>query len=138
MMQEIASKDGNFCGVCPVIGRLNCFCFRCVYRWDRGRSALRRPFFLARNDTHDGVDRLCGDQSPTGSRTLLSANAAQNILIIHEVLPAMLLLALTHSRARELRSTFQLGFFEGFRVRTTKLCLLQGEEDKCESAKKDS
>ena len=25
MMQEIASKDGNFCGVCPVIGRLNCF-----------------------------------------------------------------------------------------------------------------
>ena len=26
MMQEIASKDGNFCGVCPVIGRLNCFC----------------------------------------------------------------------------------------------------------------
>ena len=22
MMQEIASKDGNFCGVCPVIGRL--------------------------------------------------------------------------------------------------------------------
>ena len=23
MMQEIASKDGNFCGVCPVIGRLN-------------------------------------------------------------------------------------------------------------------
>ena len=24
MMQEIASKDGNFCGVCPVIGRLNC------------------------------------------------------------------------------------------------------------------
>ena len=26
MMQEIASKDGNFCGVCPVIGRLSCFC----------------------------------------------------------------------------------------------------------------
>ena len=24
MMQEIASKDGNFCGVCPVIGRLSC------------------------------------------------------------------------------------------------------------------
>ena len=32
MMQEIASKDGNFCGVCPVIGRLNCFCSVCVYR----------------------------------------------------------------------------------------------------------
>lgn len=25
MMQEIALKNGNFCGVCPVIGRLNCF-----------------------------------------------------------------------------------------------------------------
>ena len=24
MMQEIARKRGNFCGVCPVIGRLNC------------------------------------------------------------------------------------------------------------------
>jgi len=23
MMQEIALKNGNFCGVCPVIGRLN-------------------------------------------------------------------------------------------------------------------
>ena len=29
MMQEIASEEGgNFCGVCPVIGRLNCFCLR--------------------------------------------------------------------------------------------------------------
>ena len=25
MMREIALKDGNFRGVCPVIGRLNCF-----------------------------------------------------------------------------------------------------------------
>ena len=25
MKREIASKDGNFRGVCPVIGRLNCF-----------------------------------------------------------------------------------------------------------------
>ena len=32
MMQEIASKDGNFCGVCPVIGRLNCFRSAGVYR----------------------------------------------------------------------------------------------------------
>ena len=32
MMQEIASKDGNFCGVCPVIGRLNCFGSASVYR----------------------------------------------------------------------------------------------------------
>ncbi len=28
MMQEIARKRGNFCGVCPVIGRLNCVCLR--------------------------------------------------------------------------------------------------------------
>ena len=32
MMREIASKDGNFRGVCPVIGRLNCFGSVCVYR----------------------------------------------------------------------------------------------------------
>ena len=25
MMREIALKNGNFRGVCPVIGRLNCF-----------------------------------------------------------------------------------------------------------------
>ncbi len=58
MMQEIASKNGNFCGVCPVIGRLNCFCSR--WRISLGQkkgSALRRPFFLARNDTHGGVNR---------------------------------------------------------------------------------
>jgi len=56
MMQEIASKDGNFCGVCPVIGRLNCFCLRGVYRCGRGKVGLRRPFFLPRNDTHGGAD----------------------------------------------------------------------------------
>ena len=28
MMREIALKNGNFRGVCPVIGRLNCFCLR--------------------------------------------------------------------------------------------------------------
>ena len=37
MMQEIAPKGGNFCGVCPVIGRLNCFCFAGVYRRGTGR-----------------------------------------------------------------------------------------------------
>ena len=56
MMQEIALKNGNFCGVCPVIGRLNCFCKRCVYRCGRGKVGLRRPFFMAQSDTHDGVD----------------------------------------------------------------------------------
>jgi hypothetical protein len=58
MMQEIASKDGNFCGVCPVIGRLNCFCFAQAYiaAAEKG-SALRRPFFMAQNDTHGGADK---------------------------------------------------------------------------------
>ena len=56
MMQEIASKDGNFCGVCPVIGRLNCPVYACVYRRGRKRSALRRPFFMAWSDTHGGVN----------------------------------------------------------------------------------
>ena len=45
MMQEIASKDGNFCGVCPVIGRLNCFCLRCVYRGGRGKVGLVSAIF---------------------------------------------------------------------------------------------
>ena len=35
MMQEIARKRGNFCGVCPVIGRLNC-------PWTRLRISLRQ------------------------------------------------------------------------------------------------
>ena len=55
MMQEIAAQAGNFRGVCPVIGRLNCPALRISLR-HRKRSALRRPFFLAQNDTHDGVD----------------------------------------------------------------------------------
>ena len=44
MMQEIAAKAGNFCGVCPVIGRLNCLESACVYRCadekGRPRSAI--------------------------------------------------------------------------------------------------
>jgi len=43
--------------------------------------------------------RLCGHQPPTGFRTLPLANAAQNILIIHKVLSAKLLLALTSGSA---------------------------------------
>ena len=45
MMQEIAAKAGNFCGVCPVIGRLNCFCLRCVYRCGRGKVGLASAIF---------------------------------------------------------------------------------------------
>ena len=46
MMQEIASEEGgNFCGVCPVIGRLNCFCLRCVYRCGRGKGGLASAIF---------------------------------------------------------------------------------------------
>ena len=43
MMQEIASEEGgNFCGVCPVIGRLNCFCFalRISLRQGKGRPCV--------------------------------------------------------------------------------------------------
>ena len=45
MMQEIAAKAGNFCGVCPVIGRLNCFCLRCVYRCGRRLVGLASAIF---------------------------------------------------------------------------------------------
>ena len=38
MMQEIARKRGNFCGVCPVIGRLNCSGALCVYRCARNKG----------------------------------------------------------------------------------------------------
>ena len=58
MMREIASRDGNFRGVCPVIGRLNCF----IKRWrislrDGEWVGLGRPFFMARSDTHGGADK---------------------------------------------------------------------------------
>ena len=57
MMQEIARKRGNFCGVCPVIGRLNCSgrAARISLRHEQG-SALRRPFFMGQSDTHGGAD----------------------------------------------------------------------------------
>ena len=45
MMQEIAAKAGNFCGVCPVIGRLNCLVLRCVYRCGRGKVGLASAIF---------------------------------------------------------------------------------------------
>ena len=39
MMREIALKNGNFRGVCPVIGRLNCFkrLRISLVRWRMGR-----------------------------------------------------------------------------------------------------
>ena len=43
---DCALKSGNFCGVCPVIGRLNCFCLRCVYRCGRGKVGLVSAIFL--------------------------------------------------------------------------------------------
>ena len=39
MMQEIAPEGGNFCGVCPVIGRLNCLVRACVYRCAYGNGS---------------------------------------------------------------------------------------------------
>ncbi len=47
MKQEIAAIAGNFCGVCPVIGRLNCPVRASVYRWGLAKVGLRRPFFMA-------------------------------------------------------------------------------------------
>ena len=42
MMREIALKNGNFRGVCAVIGRLNCFCFalRISLRQGEGRPCV--------------------------------------------------------------------------------------------------
>ena len=57
MMQEIALKNGNFCGVCPVIGRLNYPVYAAYIAATGKGSALRRPFFMAQSDTHDGVDK---------------------------------------------------------------------------------
>ena len=58
MMREIAAKAGNFRGVCPVIGRLNCPVTPAYIAVPKGeRSALRRPFFMAWSDTHGGVNR---------------------------------------------------------------------------------
>jgi len=63
MMQEIALKNGNFCGVCPVIGRLNCpVCAAYIVATGKG-SALRRPFFLAQSDTHGGVNKKQFDRT---------------------------------------------------------------------------
>ena len=39
MMREIALKNGNFRGVCPVIGRLNCLVCACVYRCAYGNGS---------------------------------------------------------------------------------------------------
>ena len=59
MMQEIAARAGNFCGVCPVIGRLNCPWDALAYIAAPGRErvGLGRPFFMARSDTHGGADK---------------------------------------------------------------------------------
>ena len=45
MMQEIAPKGGNFCGVCPVIGRLNA---SSALRISAGRRMVGacRPIFM--------------------------------------------------------------------------------------------
>ena len=46
MMQEIASKDGNFCGVCPVIGRLSCFCLALRISLRQEKVGLASAIFL--------------------------------------------------------------------------------------------
>ena len=66
MMREIASKDGNFRGVCPVIGRLNLL--RQALAYIAGHEewvGLGRPFFMARSDTHGGADKKQFDRTQT-------------------------------------------------------------------------
>ena len=65
MMREIASKGGNFRGVCPVIGRLNCLSALAYIAARWGRVGLGRPFFMARSDTHGGADRKQFDRTQT-------------------------------------------------------------------------
>ena len=66
MKREIASKDGNFRGVCPVIGRLNCFCsVKRISLRQEERVGLGRPFFMARSDTHGGADSKQFDRTQT-------------------------------------------------------------------------
>ena len=56
MKQEIAARAGNFCGVCPLIGRLSEL-LRGVYRREGGcRPALLPVFSMARSDTHGIAD----------------------------------------------------------------------------------
>jgi len=59
-------KDGNFRGVCPVIGRLNCFCsVKRISLRQEERVGLGRPFFMARSDTHGGADKKQFDRTQT-------------------------------------------------------------------------
>ena len=55
MKQEIAAFAGNFCGVCPLIGRLKVL-LRGVYRRDVVLGRLLPVFSMARNDTHGIAD----------------------------------------------------------------------------------
>ena len=97
-------------------------CLRSVYRWGRGRSALCRPFFLARNDTHDGVDK--GFDEPNTDRFVRPAirQYGTNRLDNTESIVCGALLVLTNGRTQKLRSTFQPKIFERFLARTTKPC----------------
>ncbi len=49
MMQEIAAKAGNFCGVCPRIGRLRLCAAYIVAAWKAGAKPVS---FMPGNDTH--------------------------------------------------------------------------------------
>ena len=49
--------DGNFCGVCPVIGRLNASLRWRISPGRRRMVGACRPIFMPWNDTHGGADR---------------------------------------------------------------------------------
>ena len=52
MMQEIAAFAGNFCGVCPVIGRLRHFVCVAYIAAHEARPANVGLFSWLRSDTH--------------------------------------------------------------------------------------
>ena len=66
MMQEIAAFAGNFCGVCPVIGRLNDLVCACVYRCAYGN----RPACVG----HFSWAGMIRTAARTGSSTVPSHN----------------------------------------------------------------
>jgi len=67
MKQEIAEKSGNFCGVCPIIGRLSEL-HRGVYRRGVVRAGFCRSFPWSRSDTHGIAGRKL--TVPRNPRTL--------------------------------------------------------------------
>jgi hypothetical protein len=58
MMQEIAAKAGNFCGVCPLNRAAENLCPAYITTLQAEPAGLFEPvFFLPWSDTHEKVDK---------------------------------------------------------------------------------